>query len=339
MNNQEACFSDKLTDYHKQKGMGLIEVMAALMISSSIFVMYANMSTDAQKQTRDTVSAQQLKLVMDAATRYVQDNSTVIQASATATVPAVITPAMLSATNYLPASFINLNPYHQATTIEVLQPVAGGLQATVITTGGDTISDSHAPRIASKVGMAGGYTPSATPTVAQGSSGGWSMPLTYNTNPGAGHLVGALYFNNGQLISDYLHRHSVAGHPEANQMFTDLDMNGNNIDNANEVTTRILNSENQFNSGNISTSNVQINGVSVKGGGCSPNGLISQDGTGAILNCVAGVWKRPGGIDFDGMIYKYVGDGGLCPSDYVMVGAGGWYMTYTAGYLYCVPVM
>ncbi|WP_255360601.1 shufflon system plasmid conjugative transfer pilus tip adhesin PilV [Methylobacter sp. BBA5.1] len=48
-------------------------------------------------------------------------------------------------------------------------------------------------------------------------------------------MVGLLYFNNGQLISDYLRRHSVPGHPEVNQMFTTLDMNGQTLNNANQV--------------------------------------------------------------------------------------------------------
>lgn len=45
-----------------------------------------------------------------------------------------------------------------------------------------------------------------------------------------------------------------------------------------------------------------------------------------------------GNIHFDQVFYRYVGDGGMCPPNSIMVGAGGWYMTYTAGYLYCAPI-
>jgi hypothetical protein len=36
---------------------------------------------------------------------------------------------------------------------------------------------------------------------------------------------------------------------------------------------------------------VQINGVAYAGNGCSPNGLVGRDGTGAILSCQSGVWS------------------------------------------------
>uniref|UniRef100_UPI001267F19C shufflon system plasmid conjugative transfer pilus tip adhesin PilV n=1 Tax=Methylobacter sp. BBA5.1 TaxID=1495064 RepID=UPI001267F19C len=129
---------------------------------------YARMAGEAQKQTRDTVTAQHFKAVLDASTRYIQDNWAIIQANATPTAPAVITTAMLSATGYLPAGFNGTNPYGQTLRTEVLEPSAGNLQATVISMAGNAIPAGQAPRIAAKVGAGGGYTPTATPTTAQG---------------------------------------------------------------------------------------------------------------------------------------------------------------------------
>lgn len=40
---------------------------------------------------------------------------------------------------------------------------------------------------------------------------------------------------------------------------------------------------------------VQINGTATAGAGCSPNGLVAQDGSGALLSCQSGVWKAPVG--------------------------------------------
>ena len=39
---------------------------------------------------------------------------------------------------------------------------------------------------------------------------------------------------------------------------------------------------------------LQIPGIATVGAGCSPNGLIAQDGTGLILSCQSGVWQQQG---------------------------------------------
>lgn len=43
-------------------------------------------------------------------------------------------------------------------------------------------------------------------------------------------------------------------------------------------------------------------------------------------------------INFAGAYRVNVGDGGWCPGNHVAVGVGGFYATYTAGYIYCAPV-
>lgn len=43
-------------------------------------------------------------------------------------------------------------------------------------------------------------------------------------------------------------------------------------------------------------------------------------------------------INFAAAYYVYVGDGGMCPANTVAVGVGGFYASYTAGYIYCAPV-
>lgn len=46
--------------------------------------------------------------------------------------------------------------------------------------------------------------------------------------------------------------------------------------------------------GRLSTGeNLQLDGVNTAGAGCSPNGQVSRDNSGAILSCVNGVWKTP----------------------------------------------
>ncbi|WP_116138398.1 shufflon system plasmid conjugative transfer pilus tip adhesin PilV [Trinickia diaoshuihuensis] len=94
--------------------------------------------------------------------------------------------------------------------------------------------------------------------------------------------------------------------------------------------------------GNISGKGV-VNGgylqptaLAVAGTTCTNSGEIANSGNGPLF-CQSGVWQTAGGprIHFDQVTYQYVGDGGTCPPNTVAIGAGGWYMTYTAGYLYC----
>lgn len=125
----------------KQQGIGLIGILITLSIMTTLLVSLARMANDSQKQMKETVAAQHFKQVMDASVRYIQDNSAIIQGTATSTVPATITTAMLTNTNYLSASFSGTNPYGQSVQVEVLQPTSGNLQATTLSLGGTAIPD------------------------------------------------------------------------------------------------------------------------------------------------------------------------------------------------------
>lgn len=46
---------------------------------------------------------------------------------------------------------------------------------------------------------------------------------------------------------------------------------------------------------NVKAATVQTTGVMIAGAACTPNGLQAQDGTGAPLFCVSGLWTAPGG--------------------------------------------
>lgn len=142
----------------------------------------------------------------------------------------------LQACGYLPSNFVNENPYGQAHVLYVRQPSAGVLEGFVATSGGYAIPAARLPRTASLVGPEGGFA--ATPDVpgcpsgaACGSYGGWQIADAASVVPAAapGRLVAAMAFANGEVLQDYLYRVSVPGHPEANQMFTDLHMDGGGV--------------------------------------------------------------------------------------------------------------
>lgn len=83
---------------------------------------------------------------------------------------------------------------------------------------------------------------------------------------------------------------------------------------------------------------LQLEKISTVGTSCPQIGRQSRDGTGAPLYCIDWVWKKSGGgIDFANAVHQYVGDGGKCPANHVVIGVGGFYATYTAGYLWCAP--
>ncbi len=187
------------------------------------------------------VTAQQFRLVSDAAQKYIKDNSAAIQAIATPTTPAVITVAMLKTTGYLPQSAQDVNPYNQSWQVQILQPAPGKLQSLVLSSGGDTIDAKTAAVIAAQTGATGGFIPyngqygTLTPATAQGAYAGWQVPMAGYVNPGPGHLAGVLDFNNNNLTNSYLYRVAVPGHPELNQMQTNIDMGKNDINNADNV--------------------------------------------------------------------------------------------------------
>jgi hypothetical protein len=120
------------------------------------------------------------------------------------------------------------------------------------------------------------------------------------------------------------------------------------MDNANTIKT--LNNKDIYTAGQVRGGTIraddtltaggtlQLEKISTVGTSCPQIGRQSRDGTGAPLYCIDWVWKKSGGgIDFSRVMNQYVGDGGRCPANYVAVGVGGFYATYTAGYIWCAP--
>lgn len=236
-------------------------VLGALALPS--WLSFEQRSTDAMKAS---AAASQMKQVDDAAQGYIQANYSAVVAGSTATSPAVITPAMLQATGYMPSSFQNVSPYGQDYVVKVLQPSAGQLAALVLTQNGRAIAQKDAPEIAARLGAQGGFVPYAgqygtlSPSVAQGAYSGWQVSLANYGSPGQGHLASLLAFNNGQLANNYLYRNAVPGQPQLNTMNTPIIM----------ASTQTM------------------------GAACTTTGAIAQDGNGAVLSCQGGTWNTQG---------------------------------------------
>ncbi|EDL3150576.1 shufflon system plasmid conjugative transfer pilus tip adhesin PilV, partial [Salmonella enterica] len=69
--------------------------------------------------------------------------------------------------------------------------------------------------------------------------------------------------------------------------------NNKSIYTAGQVQAGSIQSNGTIQSNGRMTTNefVQINGVAIVGGTCSPNGLVGRDASGGILSCQSGVWK------------------------------------------------
>jgi hypothetical protein len=255
----------------------LFAVLIGMMVLPN-FGRYQQMSSD---NSRAVATAQQQQQLYAAASAYIQQNATAVQAACNATTPAIITVAMLQGVNLLPAAFNAVNPYGQTWQVEVLQPSAGILQSLVLATGGTSLPDVQASRIATLMGAAGGFIPlndsgtyAGGAASARGSYAGWTIATTNYTGASGGHPAALLSFNNGQLVSNYLYRNAVPGQPQLNQMGTAIDMNGNNINNAATVNAVDVNASGyvQAPSGN----NLRVG--STRYYGDNTNSAVRQDG-------------------------------------------------------------
>ncbi len=258
-------------NWRSQRGFTAFEVMVALIVAIAMLGLGAQYLSNYTDNLANQAAADHMNLVANAATRYIKDNYAVILALAGPLKPATITVPMLKRTGYLPPAMAELNPFGQRYQILALKPTkpsSNQLQTLILTTHGETISEINIRRIAQLLGARGGFISAANEAEAQGSYGGWKMALhSYGTAPGAGHLASALFFDDGALVSDYLYRSSVAGHPEFNRMNTDLDLAGHNLNQAAQVQAQsVTASESITAKGDIHAAQAQIDGDTSTGG-------------------------------------------------------------------------
>lgn len=278
---------------HQESGFTLLEVIVALAVMTTGLVLLNSLLVSSAERDRETLTAQHMKRVVDASERYIKDNNAALIASATATAPVVLTIATLKGASYLPSAFADNNAHQQSYQIRVLEPTAGQLSTLIVTNGGEVMKEGSLRRVARQVGPEGGYVTASSTTTATGAYGAWSMPLaTYGASNGAGRLAAGLFFRDGQQVSDYIYRSAVAGRPELNTMNASINMAGNNVANAGQVTA----------TGEVQGATVRATGrlyadeyvmfgkVEASGGSCSPNGLMARVSSGRPLACVSGRW-------------------------------------------------
>ncbi|AZL70091.1 MULTISPECIES: shufflon system plasmid conjugative transfer pilus tip adhesin PilV [Pseudomonas] len=209
---------------------GLIALAILLSLAGWWMISYGN-----QQDYR--IAAEHQRTVADAFSKYLKDNYAVVLTNAGPTTPVQVTVDMLQNTKYLPAGFSSTNGFGQTVVGLARRLSANQLEAIAVTTGGQVIPELGIRTIAEHLGAPGGFVSVFNPGVIQGVRGGWEVALSnYGINPGPGHTASALFLMDGDLANDYLYRNAVPGHPEYNRMNTDIDMGGNDINNARNIT-------------------------------------------------------------------------------------------------------
>ena len=246
----------------------------------------------------DQTTAQQIRQVSDGLAGYTKAYYSAIEGVTTSTKPAVIPISALVATGFLPAGTNTVDPYGQTIVGEILQPIAGILVGAVVTQGGTAPAGSHLNQLATLIGAQGGFVPTSDilslPGICgtscyQGSGGTWKASFSQYpfTGVGPGSLIALQQFNTNNMPQDFLYRSNVPGFPQANQMQTSINMNGNNLNNANQVQTYNLNSPNgTVSTQNLSTGQINTNGQAIYSGGISTSGPEPINLTGYHGVCV-----------------------------------------------------
>ncbi|MBN3729334.1 shufflon system plasmid conjugative transfer pilus tip adhesin PilV [Burkholderia sp. Tr-20390] len=276
------------TRREREGGMGALEMIAVIGIFIGMIAMSGPYIAQWGNSRTDQITADQLKLAMQGANTFIQNNSASIVAAANPTV--VYSWAQLASS--MPAGLAATNLFGQTYQLAVQRTGTApnyGLNPMLQTTGGQPIPENEMRVIAALVGGAGGYISNLSPNVATGAKGSWG-PLTltaFGANPGSGRLAGALFYQSSSQANQYLYRVNVPGHPELNQMQTALDMQGNDVNNGgttntNKLATNGLNANDMPPNwgGGIRTWDIYAGGtIGVgPGGGAPPVAWIAQNG-------------------------------------------------------------
>lgn len=285
--------------------LGVVIAMVLSMLSIGGVVGWAKYGI---QNVQTAAAAGQNVIFNKAAQQYVQDNGVVLAQQATATTPVTVNAATLVAGGYLPAGTGATNPFGQTLQVQILQPTPGMLQTAVQSVGGTAISDTkQLVQIAAQLGAQGGYVPYAGQAgdaslnigTAYGAYGAWILPLagTGFTNPGSGHIVSLLAFTNAQTNNSYLYRVAVPGHPELNTMQTALNMGGNDIANAANVTAtgNVSGAGVTANTSLRSNGDTYLSAAGTAGAACGTPGSVrtSSTQTGLVI-CANGIWQPVG---------------------------------------------
>ena len=294
----------------RARGYGLLEIGLGIGLMALALSTLFHMQADAVQTQLASAAASRLDEVNTAANAYLKANyapllaatagGTVVEVrvgrpSASAPVPA----GSLQSLGFLPDSYVDTNAFRQAHTVLVRQPSPGTLEMLVhqvntsetSTRGGHAgIPDTQLGQVVLKIGAHAGARLATVPNPAvnglyvSGLGGGWRVrvkdwigPVTGIPQQGTAAMTTAM--NGAGVLSDYLYRYDV-GIPEANKMHAPINMNGNDVNAAKNVTaTGQVLAGRSDNAGYTTSSFVSDNGgVACAGNATGCKFWISDDG-------------------------------------------------------------
>jgi type II secretory pathway pseudopilin PulG len=226
----------------KQRGITLMETVAALAIASMMLVGLAAMTDTAMEDSKGQQASFYQAQVVAAARKYINANYADLL-SKTPNTTTVVALGLGDLKGVLPDKFSPVNAYGQATCVLVRQPTAGSavtpkrLDALVVTAGGQKIEDRIIAFVAANAGQGSGYIKASDTTTAEGASwrmatneyrnvacpGGSGTPVLSGGAADGGHLVSGIFYDGpGQLSTDFLYRNEIPGRPDLNTMNTPI---------------------------------------------------------------------------------------------------------------------
>lgn len=283
----------------KIRGVSLLETLAFLSIALMTTLIGSNALMSSLELQRSQNAAEQFKTIEAAVKRFAVDQQDLVQAQLQSVTSWQVPPALMQ--DYLPVRFGGQafdqirNPYNQSYVLHARRPVGASpniIEYALVTVGGNPISNTRAPMVASVIGANAGVIP-PTGTTIRGVSNSWAVTLGDFgvTNTGAGRVASLVRVDRGQVVDDYIYRFDQPG-VIGNQMATDLNMTTpgtppvqndiNNVGTAQVTTTRATNASS---AGLVQANNsVTATGEIVSGQIRTPNRLRVQDTNGAILD-------------------------------------------------------
>jgi competence protein ComGC len=230
-----------------QRGIALIDVAIAVGLIGVLLAILIPIITARQTDVREQAAAQHMRQFAEGAGFYIKENFTSLY-SASGAGPVAVTAATIRSAGKLPSSFALTNGYGQSYCLLVARspsatPTRLLLESFAVTEGGRAIADTRVPFVAAMIGAQGAAVENVGgSTLIRGAYGGFQVAASNYSSANCsgtaiarGHLASALFFDNQHLIADYLYRFEVPGRPEANTMSTNINMGGNNINNAGRV--------------------------------------------------------------------------------------------------------
>lgn len=230
-------------------GFMSIEAIGALVVFFILLVPLTALMKQGLDKVEERSVASQIQELSEAVSSYAKSHYAQIMNNSTPTTSLEVTIADLKAEGLLPDSFATQNPWGQAYRIFFLEPNPDEVQGIILTYGGfsgaiasDHFLNARVPNTAAMAGSLGGFIPSGvvpgqSATSLRGAFGGWEVDLSATDIPvpTPGHVGGMVFMQASQLSQDYLYRFDVPGHPELNEMHTELDMTDHGIENVRNV--------------------------------------------------------------------------------------------------------